>query len=53
MSENDELMLQLNGRGKWFDIDFENAYSENKVAKDDFFKYWRPCYKINVETVPA
>jgi hypothetical protein len=50
MSENDELMLQLKRKDHWFDIDFENAYKDTLGAKDDFLKYWRPCYKINSET---
>ena len=42
----------MNRKDHWFDIDFEDAYKETLGAKDDFLKYWRPCYKINSETVP-
>ena len=54
MADDDEMVLSLNGKSL-FDIDFETAYTNSTglaQQKEDFFNYWHPCYKINVETVP-
>lgn len=51
MRELDELVISMNGRNK-FDIDFANAYSEmGQNAEDNMYQYWRPCYKLNKETI--
>jgi hypothetical protein len=48
MADDDKLILSLN-QGPEFDIDFENAYQDNKT--NDAYEYWHPCYLVNEETV--
>lgn len=50
MGTDDQMIINVNG-GKEFDIDFESAYPGGIEAKEDFYEYMHPCYKINEETV--
>ena len=48
MEEQDELIISLNSKEN-FDLDINDAYPEGD--ENDYFKYLRPCYIIEEETV--